>query len=236
VATSADLELVVGSQELASAETISAYSLHSNVADWTETGLTYDDYKASTSWPGSAGCNTAGTDYEAGSLGSQSGPVNQYSPVTISLSTSRINGWFGSTNTNYGLVLVINTSAASVYSSDYGTPSYRPKLSIEYEEGISEASAVGYTAAPTVVQSSSTATPAAAQAVGYTGTPTVVQGSVPPTLLSHMGNIFLSSSGNELSVCLLTTEGDNWRLLDSSSVIEQLGVIFTRRTGYVVPQ
>lgn len=236
VASAVDLELTVGNQILEVGESIVVYSLHSNVADWTENGLTYDDYKAATSWPGSAGCNTSGTDYEAGSLGSESGPVNKNSAVTISLSTARVGGWFGATNTNYGLVLMLDSGSASVYSSDHGTASYRPKLSIEYEEAISEAAAVAYTAGPTIVQSSTTATPDAAMAVAYTSGPSIVQGSVPPTLLSYMGDIFLSSNGNQLSVCLLVTEGDNWRLLDSSSVIEQLGAVFNRQTGYVVPQ
>ena len=84
VVTSAELELTIANQALGPGESISAYSLHSNVADWTEGGLTYNDYKASTPWPGSAGCGTAGTDYESSSLGSGSGPVNKVSVVTIS--------------------------------------------------------------------------------------------------------------------------------------------------------
>jgi len=236
VATSADLELVIGNQNLGSGVSISAYSLHSNVSDWTEIGLTYDDYKGSSSWPGSAGANTAGTDYEAGSLGSASGPATKDEVITISLS-SRVDGWYGVSNTNYGLMLVISgTAFASVFASDSGTASRRPKLTIEYEEQITQAQAVVYTTEPTVVQSSTTATPSAAKVVAYTDGPTIVQGSVPPTLLSYTGNIFLSSKGNELAVCLLVTEGDYWRLLDSSSVIEQLGVVFTRHVGYVVPQ
>lgn len=238
VASSVDLDLTVGNQALDAGETIYAYSLHSNVAEWTEGGLTYDDYTSLTSWPGSAGCNTADTDYESGALGSGSGPVSKNSAVTVSLSTTRIDGWYGASNTNYGLVLEMGGSSgfASFYSSDYGTASYRPKLSITYEVPINEAIGVGATVDPTVVLNSTTATPDAATGVGYTSGPDVLQGSVPPTLLSYSGNIFLSSKGDEMSVLFLATEGDYWRLLDVSNTIETIGVTFDRYVGYLVPQ
>jgi hypothetical protein len=117
------------------------YSLHSNVATWTESGLTHNVYKSGTNWPGSAGCNTANTDYESTLLGSTTFPITGNTAFSINLLTSRISGWL--TGSNYGLLVRRDApDQAQAYSSNNATTGYRPKMEIGYTES-------GGAAAPT---------------------------------------------------------------------------------------
>ena len=100
----------------------------------------YDQESGSeTSWAGSAGLSTSGTDFEASSIGTWSGDRSdavgtEYSPA---LTAARVEGWFGASNTNYGIMLWANDASdrtQALCSSDHATTGYRPKLVVEYTE------------------------------------------------------------------------------------------------------
>ncbi len=79
-----------------------------------------------------AGCSVSGTDFEAGVLGSYSGNRSDAAGTeyAVSLDTTRTAGWFGATNTNYGLRMTITVKL--IASSDHATTGYRPKLVVVY--------------------------------------------------------------------------------------------------------
>lgn len=98
-----------------------------------------DQGGAGTPWAGSAGLSTAITDYESAALGSFSGNRSDAVGVryTTTLITARVAGWFGTPNTNYGLLLVVTSGGTSGYtgdacSSDHATAAYWPKLTVDY--------------------------------------------------------------------------------------------------------
>lgn len=134
----------------AAAWTMTIYSIASGNSAWPEgvqnnaTGGTGDccwnylDQDASpTSWAGSAGLATSGTDYEASSLGTFSGNRSDAvgTEYTASLTASRIEAWFGASNTNYGLLIVPSASTGGLCSSDHATTGYHPKLVVDYTVG-----------------------------------------------------------------------------------------------------
>lgn len=93
-----------------------------------------------TAWAGSAGLLTSGTDFEASALGTASANRNDAASTqyTIAVTAGRIQGWFGTPNTNYGLVVRSNanhTTTSNVRSSDHATAADRPKLTVEYTTG-----------------------------------------------------------------------------------------------------
>ena len=90
-----------------------------------------------TAWAGSAGLSTAGTDYVNTVLGTAAvnGADAQYTKYTMTLNADGlavIQGWLGAVNTNYGLMLRANTWSYGFCSSEHGTESYRPLLSVTY--------------------------------------------------------------------------------------------------------
>lgn len=92
-----------------------------------------------TAWAGSAGLQTSGTDFEATLLGSaDDDPISANTEVPVTLTATRVEGWFGATNTNYGLLLRNSGGyGATFHSSDGATAVYRPKLVVEYTEAAS---------------------------------------------------------------------------------------------------
>lgn len=88
-----------------------------------------------TAWAGSAGLSTAGTDYENGAIGSFSG--NRADAVgveySMALTPGRVRDWFGSPNTNYGMLLITSAATAGIATSDHATAGYRPKLVVVYQ-------------------------------------------------------------------------------------------------------
>jgi hypothetical protein len=87
-------------------------------------------------WAGSAGMSTSGTDYEPTAIGSFT--ANSGAPagteIRISLSPTRIAGWFGTSNTNYGLVIITSSgNLGHVGQSENPNPAYRPKLVVVFQ-------------------------------------------------------------------------------------------------------
>jgi hypothetical protein len=89
-----------------------------------------------TAWAGSAGLATSGTDYESTALGSVNGDRSDANGTeyAASLTTSRVEGWFGASNTNYGLLSLVSAAGGGVGLSDHTTTGYRPKLVVTYTE------------------------------------------------------------------------------------------------------
>lgn len=136
--------------------TLTLYSVAEANGDWIEgTGMAsanaaagepcYDAKEAdgsggvTTAWAGSEGCRTSGTDFEATSFGSVA--VNKNETVgteyTITFNASgiaRVENWFGSPNTNYGLCMRNTGSNITTQhgSSENTTTGYRPVLSVTY--------------------------------------------------------------------------------------------------------
>lgn len=88
-----------------------------------------------TAWAGSAGLSTAGTDYEIGAIGLYTGNRNDAAGTqyTASLNIDRVAAWFGTPNSNYGMLFIPSGVGAGISaSSDHATAAYRPKLTVEY--------------------------------------------------------------------------------------------------------
>jgi len=209
-------------------ETITAYSLHSNVEDWEEANVTHDDYKSGSAWPGSGGAGTADTDYESGSLGSGLGPGGT-GQGSFSLTASRVEGWFGIDNTNYGLKLVQDINWSSINSSDASSGTDRPKLVINYTEGPSDPAAAGAVAG---------GLHAGAVAGAETIVGSVLVASVPPKTLNTRGNLFWNTKGPQLSVMMFVTHDDDWVQMDAGGTPAAIthGFQVIRTKAYLTPQ
>lgn len=87
-----------------------------------------------TAWAGSAGCNTAGTDYESTAIGSFAfnGADAIGTEYAIDLTPARVQGWFGAVNTNYGVIWIPSANSGHVAQSSNATTAYRPKLVVTY--------------------------------------------------------------------------------------------------------
>jgi len=87
-----------------------------------------------TAWAGSAGASTAGTDYETPAIGSFVFDPDSAIGTEFSahLDTTRVQGWVGASNTNYGLILISSANSGHVAQSSNATTAYRPKLVVTY--------------------------------------------------------------------------------------------------------
>lgn len=238
VCTSAELQLTSYSVGY-STNDCEAHPLHVNREAWHETQATWNQFNSGNNWS-TPGCYSATTDYiGASQMGTGVGPGAANTAYTINLDndTSIIEGWFGPSNTNYGIrISSISTGYCNNWSSN-GSAAYRPKLTIQYAGATPDpASAAASAVAPSVVLGSVAVTPDPASAVASAAGPTVLSGSVPPIVIGHQGNTYIETLGKQVAVMLLTTEGSNWRLLTSGSVIEKFGLEITRYVSYLTPE
>ena len=134
--------------------TLGIYELLVANADWTEgageapatANQSTWDYRhqtgsgAGTAWAGSAGANTADTDFNSTPIGTMVYAANDGTGTedTSSLTTAAVEDWFGGTNSNYGLRLFgIATSYPDIRTSDHATAANRPKLVVVYTDASS---------------------------------------------------------------------------------------------------
>ena len=119
---------------VAAAVSHNIFSLHSAVATWEELTTTWLNYKTGTAWPGSAGASTSGTDHEASQIGTLTNETTIHTETSAALTAARVEDWFGSPNSNYGIIIGVtgSASARNYHSSDAATAAYRPKLVVEY--------------------------------------------------------------------------------------------------------
>ena len=150
--TAATLSMFASQTGAANAWGMPVYSIASGNAGWVEGEGTGTAYAASgehcwealaadglggvtTAWAGTAGLSTSGTDYEATAIGALSG--NREDAVgteyQATLTTTRVAGWFGAVNTNYGMTLRWTVGNQHFLAlSDHATAGYRPKLVVVY--------------------------------------------------------------------------------------------------------
>jgi hypothetical protein len=85
-------------------------------------------------WAGSPGLSTSGVDYEARAIGSFVIPANAQvgDEFVCELDTTRVAGWLGANNTNYGILMVASGAAEYIGSAEHDIAAYRPKLVVEY--------------------------------------------------------------------------------------------------------
>ena len=65
--------------------------------------------------------------------------------------------------------------------------------------------------------------------------PEVILGSIPPVQVIGKGQLYLSTSAQNITVLLLATAGELWTIADAADAVEQLGLMVTRRKGYLTP-
>jgi len=141
---------LTGSSTVYSGRKFLAYEIASANGDWVEgtadgsaeTGSPSWNYKAyhastPTSWAGSTGMSTAGTDYIdtliAESAGTAVSPNNPIDIVFNASGLAVVKSWFGE-STNNGVAIWYNTGASfNMYSKENATESYRPTLTVTYE-------------------------------------------------------------------------------------------------------
>lgn len=133
--------------------TLSAYGITAANGDWVEGTKDratagsgepcYNAKKADGSggvteaWAGATGLRGAGVDYVNTVLGSVSvastDPVGTQYIITFNAAgLAVIQGWLGTPNTNYGLLMKGNSWMYAFASSEHATEAYRPTLSITY--------------------------------------------------------------------------------------------------------
>ena len=187
----AELRMYSSAQGSANAWTVTAYSIAAANEAWVEGTGALSGNAASgepcwnalaadgsggvtTAWAGAAGLATSGTDYESSALGTLTGNRSdavgtQYSTA---LTASRVQGWFGSSNTNYGMILVSTAGNQHFMAlSDYATAGYRPMLIITYTIGSESPTATptpGPTSTPTTGPSPTATATATTEAVAAT--------------------------------------------------------------------
>jgi hypothetical protein len=125
--------------------TVTLYSVSQANGDWHE-GAQYGgeaqagdsnwNFKdaAGTPWAGSPGLSTSGVDYEPAVIGSFVIPASAQvgDEYVCDLNLTRVAGWFGANNTNYGILMVASGMAEYIGSSENTTAANRPKLVVQY--------------------------------------------------------------------------------------------------------
>ncbi len=100
--------------------------IHRLTQNWTETGVTWNNYDGSASW------TSAGGDYDTRVEDTVSiSDVYGWYEWNI---TDLLEKWYNGTYTNYGAILTKegNKNSKNFYSSDYSNSDYHPKLTINY--------------------------------------------------------------------------------------------------------
>ncbi len=129
----------------ATAKTYGIHSLAAAVSGWTEAAACWNHYVGTTHWPGSGGASSSGTDYEADAtpptitFPNNSADTEATASLTTgaNLTATRIAGWFGATNTNYGLIVGATGTDEEADRSWYQElgETLGPKLVVDYTEG-----------------------------------------------------------------------------------------------------
>jgi len=119
---------------VSSTATTYLHRILSGNSGWTESGATFNTIDGTNAWAGSAGCQTAGTDFSATAMGTNSSQYTQNTEYSMDLDLAEFNAMVAA---NYGMVAFINASWTQKkwYSSNSGVPSYRPHLSVTYTTG-----------------------------------------------------------------------------------------------------
>jgi hypothetical protein len=112
----------------------------SGVANVGETTWNRKAYQVADWASHTAGAESAGSDYETPAIGSYS--ANPQAAIgtqtVIDLACTRVKGWFGSPNTNYGIIIIGNNNSEIHWGQgqeNNTVAAYRPKLVVTYSTG-----------------------------------------------------------------------------------------------------
>ncbi|MDA1315272.1 MAG: DNRLRE domain-containing protein [Acidobacteria bacterium] len=113
--------------------TTSVYSLYELKTAWSELGATWNESSSGVAWQvaGAQGTNDRGTAV----LGTFSAPGTGNILVALNVDgVAAVQGWVDSPGSNHGIIIVDSTASngGDIRSSEYGTASLRPKLTIVY--------------------------------------------------------------------------------------------------------
>jgi hypothetical protein len=110
-----------------------AYPIYPLLRGWTESSVTWNNASSETAWQtaGAMGSLDRGTT----SIGSLSAAAT--GTVTVNLNSagiSAVQSWITNPSQNFGIIITSpsNTDGLDVYSSEYTTVAYRPKLTVNY--------------------------------------------------------------------------------------------------------
>jgi hypothetical protein len=112
----------------------SAYEFYALKRPWTETGATWNVASAGVNWQ-TAGANGS-NDRETTVLGAITGSTTGLKTVTLNSSgIAKVQSWINNPATNYGLVILdyANSDGLDLNSSEIGTVSNRPKITVTYQ-------------------------------------------------------------------------------------------------------
>ncbi|MDA1315174.1 MAG: DNRLRE domain-containing protein [Acidobacteria bacterium] len=110
-----------------------AYNIYELKRDWFETGATWNVYSPGNAWgtPGASGAGDRGSlvlgTVTAGSLGS-------YKVILNADGIAAVQGWVDNPSSNHGIIVAnpSTTDGVDFRSSDYGTATQRPRLTVSY--------------------------------------------------------------------------------------------------------
>lgn len=137
--TAATLKMTPITDLSSNARTMSAHRVLRTVV---YSQATWNVYSTGNGW-GTGGCSNSTTDYDGAVLmGSQTQPasptLNDALSFTMTLDAAEMQKLFDGTYTNNGIVLFVDTQVDDFIqyaSTDHATSSYRPVISITYEDG-----------------------------------------------------------------------------------------------------
>lgn len=113
----------------------SFFSILAANSAWTGSGSTWNTKDGTNNWAGSAGCNTADTDYNSTAIGSYADASGEWaSPVDITLTAAAVKAWLLG---NYGMLVKADDEATTAtmntwHSTERATESERPKLTVVF--------------------------------------------------------------------------------------------------------
>ncbi|MBD3203388.1 DNRLRE domain-containing protein [Candidatus Woesearchaeota archaeon] len=118
---------------------VGVYELRSGRSTWVEGEATWNDYASGSSWT-TGGADSTTEDRLAASIATFNAPASSGNWINISLNTTEVEDWFGDSNENYGLIIIMDDETTgwtkvTFRSSDYTSDtSLRPKLVVDYSE------------------------------------------------------------------------------------------------------
>jgi hypothetical protein len=205
-------------------------SLHPMLFGWSESQLNWYQYDAGFSWPGGAGGNKAGVDYDNSvTLGTFTGPNSNYAKASVNLNPTEVAKWFGAApaRANFGMTMRATARVNNFYGSGASVADRRPKLIVTYTEatvGKAEVAATAYRAGGQALATVTTAV----QEFG------VIR--LPPIPITTGGNLFWQTRGPVISAALLMTQGDMWVMSDDSDDPQTFTLRVKRKRAYLGPQ
>ncbi len=113
--------------------TTSVYSLFALKTAWSELGATWNESSSGVPWQAAGAQGTL--DRGTAVLGAFTAPATGNIPIALNVDgVAAVQGWVDSPGSNHGIIIADSTSSngGDIRSSEYGTASVRPKLTVIY--------------------------------------------------------------------------------------------------------